>query len=80
MWVRGEWEDKVATRDSSEVVLAAQHRAKGWGKHVIVLRVDVGTLGEELVDEAELARLRRKHEGGEGGEAILRWGRGEAVV
>jgi hypothetical protein len=39
-------------------------------------RLDVCALVEELVDEAEVAELRRQVEGG---IAILRWGSGEAV-
>jgi hypothetical protein len=32
--------------------------------HLCVLRLDVGALGEDLVDEAELAELRRQMEDG----------------
>jgi hypothetical protein len=46
-------------------------------QHVVAHRVDVGTLGEELVDEAELAKLRRNVEDG---PAILRWESGEKTV
>jgi hypothetical protein len=35
--------------------------------HIFLLRVDVGALGEELVDEAEKAVLRRITEGGPAG-------------
>jgi hypothetical protein len=42
-------------------------------EHILVRRVDLGALGEELVDEAELAELRRHVEGG---PAILLWGSG----
>lgn len=40
-------------------------------KHILVLRIDVGAPGEQLVDEAELAITRGNVEGG---PAILRWG------
>lgn len=40
-------------------------------KHILVLRIDVGAPGEQLVDEAELAITRGNVKGG---PAILRWG------
>jgi hypothetical protein len=46
--------------------------------YLIVLRVDVGAHGKELVDEAEMTFLRRKMQSG---LALLRWrGRGAAAM
>jgi hypothetical protein len=50
----------------------------GWGraerdgeKHIHKLCIDIGALGEEQVDEAEVACGRRPMEKG---QAVLRWG------
>jgi hypothetical protein len=48
--------------------------AKLWKAHLTVLRIDVGTHGEELVDWAEPAAMRRNVERG---LAALRWLSGE---
>jgi hypothetical protein len=45
--------------------------------HIIVPPVDVCALGEECVDEVEVALARKQVEGG---PAILRWGSGEAAA
>jgi hypothetical protein len=50
---------------------------KSSGHPIIILVVDVGALGEELVDEAELAVKRREVERG---KAVLRSRRGKAAV
>jgi hypothetical protein len=49
----------------------------GEGDYISVSGVDVGALGEELVDEVELAFTRRRVERG---HAAPRWGGGENRV
>jgi hypothetical protein len=57
---------------------ALQALAAIWEQNYIcVFGLDVGALGEELVDEAEQAELRRPMENG---LADLRWGRGEPAA
>jgi hypothetical protein len=55
----------------------ARGQERVWQGHLIVLCIDVGAFGNELVDEADQAAIRGHVERG---TSILRWQGGGALV
>jgi hypothetical protein len=64
-------------REGKGAFQSTRRSGEGAVRHIFFFRFDVGTRAKELVDEAEIAVMRRN---AERGVAILRWRSGGAAV